>query len=112
MTDYILNFVAPIAPRRSHRDKRKWSSFTANVISGVYDFKVDNTHITKHALERCKERNIPLEDLHRLNPKVGTPVMKGNTIVTILPKKSKKKYHKFKKTKISRKKCNRIIVED
>ena len=111
MTEYTEDTV-PIAHRRHYRGKHDLSNSYNDIICGVYDIIVDNMRITRHALDRCKERKIPLEDLHRLNPKFGTPVMKGNTIVTMLPKKSKKKYHKSKKSKMPRKKCNQIIVDN
>ena len=54
---------------------------------GEEDFTLDDLKITQHALQRAKERHIPLEDLHRLNGKVGDAVLVGNTVVTVVPKR-------------------------
>ena len=51
---------------------------------GVKDFKLDNLNITNHAKKRCKERNIPLEDLRRSHGKSGKPILVGNTVVTAI----------------------------
>jgi len=56
---------------------------------GLTDFKLDNLNITKHAIQRCKERGIPLEDLHK---KKGPAVLKGNTVVTAYSKIPISKY--------------------
>lgn len=54
------------------------------VRGGLRDFRLDNLRISRHALERAKERHIPLEDLRRSHGEVGRGVQVGNTIVTAL----------------------------
>lgn len=54
------------------------------VRGGLRDFRLDNLRISRHALDRAKERHIPLEDLRRTHGEVGRGVQVGNTIVTAL----------------------------
>jgi hypothetical protein len=55
------------------------------VKGGLRDFHLDNLKISGHAMQRCRERHIPLEDLRRVhNNQVGFGVQCGNTIVTAL----------------------------
>ena len=54
---------------------------------GEEDFTIDDLKITQHAVQRARERKIPLEDLHRLKGKVGDAVIVGNTVVTVIPKR-------------------------
>ena len=51
---------------------------------GLKDFKMDNLNITYHAKKRCKERNIPLEDLRKSHGKAGKPILVGKTVVTAI----------------------------
>jgi hypothetical protein len=49
------------------------------------DFTADDLHISKHAIQRAKERGIPMEDLRRKRGnKAGYGVLRGKTIVTAL----------------------------
>lgn len=60
-------------------------SYLELVKAGVEDFRVDNLRISHHALQRARERRIPLEDLRRLRGnKVGHGIQQGNTIVTAI----------------------------
>jgi len=54
---------------------------------GEEDFTIDDFLITQHAIQRARERRIPLEDLRRLKGKVGDAVIVGNTVVTVIPKR-------------------------
>jgi co-chaperonin GroES (HSP10) len=50
------------------------------------DFRVDNLKISYHALQRGKERGIPLEELRRNKPTVATVVQVGKTLITTYAK--------------------------
>jgi len=53
--------------------------------AGLQDFRIDNLRVSRHAIERCRERHIPLEDLRRNSGNhAGYGVQRGNTIVTAL----------------------------
>lgn len=52
---------------------------------GLSDFRLDNLRISRHALDRARERHIPLEDLRRTHRnEVGRGIQVGNTIVTAI----------------------------
>jgi hypothetical protein len=55
------------------------------VRGGITDFRMDDLRISKHAIQRARERGIPLEDLRRKHGnKAGYGVQIGKTIVTAL----------------------------
>jgi hypothetical protein len=55
------------------------------VKGGLRDFRLDNLKVSRHAIQRVRERHIPLEDLRRNHGnQVGFGVQRGNTIVTAL----------------------------
>lgn len=61
------------------------------VQAGLKDFRMDNLRISRHALQRARERHIPLEDLRRRHGNVsGFAVQQGNTIVTALTNQMRK----------------------
>jgi predicted PilT family ATPase len=57
------------------------------IMGGMKDFRMDDLKISVHARKRCKERNIPLEDLRRSRKNInGIPIIKGHTVVTAINK--------------------------
>ena len=53
--------------------------------AGMVDFRLDNLKVSRHALKRCKERKIPLEDLRRKHNNVkGKAIIRNFTIVTAI----------------------------
>ncbi len=53
--------------------------------AGMFDFRIDDLIVSHHAIKRCKERNIPLEDLRRRHHNIhGQAVIKKNVIVTAI----------------------------
>ncbi len=57
------------------------------IMAGMKDFRMDDLKISAHARKRCKERNIPLEDLRRSHKNIsGVPIIKGHTVVTAINK--------------------------
>jgi hypothetical protein len=53
--------------------------------AGMSDFRLDNLRVSCHALKRCKERKIPLEDLRRKSNNInGRAIIKKDTIVTAI----------------------------
>ncbi len=60
-------------------------SYFDYVKGGLADFRMDDIRISKHAIQRARERGIPLEDLRRKRGnQAGYGVLKGKTIVTAL----------------------------
>ncbi len=47
------------------------------------DFSIDNIRIRKHAIQRAKERKVPIEEV-RNNPDDARGIWSGNTLVTVL----------------------------
>lgn len=85
--------------------KKSNSDYLTDVMAGLADFRMDNLRISHHAIERSKERGVPLEDLRRKTPKIGIPVVKQNTVVTVLNKGIPRPFYKEAKTFSAKVKC-------
>lgn len=84
--------------------------------AGMADFRLDNLKISNHALKRCKERNIPLEDLRRKRNNInGKAIIKNNTIVTAVTNQmyNETKMKKAEKSQLKeqKKKVRQQLVE-
>jgi hypothetical protein len=56
-----------------------------SVKSGHGDFSlVKKLRQSKHANQRCKERNVTAEDALSQKPQIAIPIIKGKTVVTVL----------------------------
>jgi len=60
------------------------------IMGGLSDHVFSSVNLTKHAQKRCRQRNIPLEELQKKNP-APVVIRNGRTIITTYYDDSKPK---------------------
>lgn len=74
----IPDYASKEIRKKSHRE------FLTYVQAGLVDFHIDPIRMSTHAKHRCAERRLSAQDAIRNKPVQAAPIIRGNTIVTVL----------------------------